>query len=102
MNACNSFLDNGSDLCNKDNALPVDDGSESIDYTCNNEFMEEDGNYDGFLNGLAFHYKELEVALTSPINKYYCQGPSLCHGLAKKFSTVLECVFVCRDMDYIF
>ena len=64
--------------------------------------MEEDGTYEDFLAAITYNYGELNEQLSAPVNMYNGRGPILCHGVARQFETVLECVQVCCGMNYDF
>ena len=72
------------------------------DNNYNVEYMEEDGNYDDFLDGIEFNYNNLTTKLTPPNNMYNGRGPCLRHGVARRFDTVMGCLEVCSGMDYEF
>jgi len=89
-------------LFDEDNYFAINEVAENSEESYNAEFMEEDGNYDDFLNGLTFNFQEMEEELTPPVNMYDGRGPSLQRGVARQFESILECVSICGGMDYDF
>ena len=84
--------------------MPIEDSSSNnenpVDPSYNATYNEEDCNYDDILSGLTFLYSDLTHELSPPPNMYKGRGPALRHGIARKFSTVIECVAVVGGLEY--
>ena len=66
--------------------------------------MEEDGNYNNFLEGIAFKYNVLDsnIKPSPPGNMYDGRESCLKHGVARKCKTAFECMLICGGWDYDF
>jgi hypothetical protein len=84
--------------------LPSQDTDLDNDSNYNPECMEEDWNYNNFLEGIQFKYNVLanNTQLSTPLNIYNGRGPCLRHRAARNFNTTLECMSVDSHMDYDF
>ena len=93
--------DGGSEISLLDAGIIMEDVVENDD-NYNDEYMEEDGTYEGFFSGIEYNYDDLEAELTPPNNMYNGRGPCLRHAVARRFETVMGCLEVCSGMDYEF
>ena len=86
--------DEGSDLEEGDTYMPryEQDDDANVDSGYVVAEMEEDGTIDNQLG--EFAYTELKEELKEPTNMYSGDGPCLRPGIARSFSTALECVRV--------
>jgi hypothetical protein len=71
----------GSNLCARDNCLPSQDTDLDNKSNYNPEYMEEDWNYNNFLEGIQFKYNILanNTQLSMPLNIYNVRG--LCQDM---------------------